>query len=237
MPLSCQKFPSTAHALKLRVSIYLWMLPSAMAFRAAGGQLESWSLVAIWKPAPLPPGSHRPGPAPGGSLFTRRQREPRLSRAEAALAGRNLTILIYQIDKILSLQLRGYVINCVLITAAATSSECSNLRRNRGRCFKFLCVNSTSTNRAVCVTPGGAMLCPGDYGLGLLAAGLPGWGDLWKSLKQTESCYEPIAQGFSSILLHLGLPSRRAGHCLVLQRLAEHRNLFKELLTLDSWPL
>lgn len=94
-----------------------------------------------------------PGPAGTGAGG---QREPHLSPAEPAPAGRNLTILIYQIDKILSLQLRGYVINCVLITAAATSSECSNLRRNRGRCFKFVCVNSGSANRAACAAPGGA---------------------------------------------------------------------------------
>lgn len=48
---------------------------------------------------------------------------------EAEVARGNQTILIYQTVKILSLQLRRRAINCVLITAAATSSECCNLRR------------------------------------------------------------------------------------------------------------
>ena len=149
---------------------------------------------------------------PPSRSSTGRQREPRLSRAEAALAGRNLTILIYQIDKILSLQLRGYVINCVLITAAATSSECSNLWRNWGRCFKFVCVNSASTNSAACASPGGAMPCPGDAGRRLSLAGCrpPG---LWDSLREAESLgkplYEHITQGLSSLLLQLGSLSRR----------------------------
>lgn len=77
--------------------------------------------------------------------------QARLCRTGAQLVRRNLAVLIYQIDKILSSQLRGYVINCVLITAAATSSECSNLQRNRGRCFKSVCANRESkhTQRGV----------------------------------------------------------------------------------------
>lgn len=132
------------------------------------------------------------GPARPG-----RQREPHLSPAEAALAGRNLTILIYQIDKILSLQLGGYVINCVLITAAATSSECSNLRRNRGRRFKFVCVNSASTNSAACAAPGAALPVPGarpraeapglPARLALVASGNPSGGRaLQETLPQTH---------------------------------------------------
>lgn len=76
------------------------------------------------------------------SAFARGNQDKDLSSAEAEVAGGNLTILIYKIDKMLSLQLRGYVINCVLITAAATSSECSNLQRKWGRYFKLMCVNS-----------------------------------------------------------------------------------------------
>lgn len=126
-----------------------------------------------------------PGPAGTGAGG---QREPHLSPAEPAPAGRNLTILIYQIDKILSLQLRGYVINCVLITAAATSSECSNLRRNRGRCFKFVCVNSGSANRAACAAPGGA-----GEGRGSPAASPPGPGGLWNPLGRQRAPGSPAA--------------------------------------------
>lgn len=147
--------------------------------------------------APLAPESCRPCPGPGRSPRAGRQREPHLSPAEPALAGRNLTILIYQIDKILSLQLRGYVINCVLITAAATSSECSNLRRNRGRCFKLVCVNSASANSAACAAPGAAVPVPGARAkaeaprlpacLALVASGNPSGGrELQTTLPQTH---------------------------------------------------
>lgn len=53
-----QKFPSTAFTLKLRLSISLWMLLSAMAFRAAGelkfaGELKANTFVT-WEPPSRP---------------------------------------------------------------------------------------------------------------------------------------------------------------------------------------
>lgn len=91
--------------------------------------------------------------------------QARLCHTGAQLAGRNLAVLIYQIDKILSSQLRGYVINCVLITAAATSSECSNLQRNRGRCFKSVCANRESTHSVECRAAGAGGRPAGGHGL------------------------------------------------------------------------
>ena len=176
MPLSCQLTPPADSQHCTCVEAYVKQFPSDTALCKGFSDGGSWRAEVCRqavKRAPLPSESCRPGPAPGSSPFAGRQREPHLSHAEAALSGRNLTILIYQIDKILSLQLRGYVINCVLITAAATSSECSNLRRNRGRCFKFVCVNSASTNSAACVTPGGAMPCPGGHRAKAKACWLP----------------------------------------------------------------
>lgn len=236
---SCQllppKFPNTALALKLMLSIVLLQ----RLFRQR--QLEKWSLSASWKRAPLPPGSRHPGPVQGGSLFVGRQRELRLSHAEPALAGRNQTILIYQIDKILSLQLRRYVINCVLITAAATSSECSNLQRNWGRCFQFVCVNSASTNSAACVTPRGA----GPWGTqsegkGLLAVSLPGWGGFWKSLREAELLKMPLQTYCPRVFKHfapLSLAGLEGWMLPNAMKTSWHRNVFGELLASDTWLL
>lgn len=200
---SCQllppKFPNTF------IEAHAQHCPSAKAFQTeAAGEMM---FVGKLKASPFATGSRHPGPVQGGSLFAGRQREPRLSHTEPALAGRNQTILIYQIDKILSLQLRGYVINCVLITAAATSSECSNLQRNWVRCFKFVCVNSASTNSAACVTPRGA----GPWGTrsegkGLLAVSLPSWGGFWKSLREEELLKTPLQTYCPRVFKHFAPP-------------------------------
>lgn len=123
--------------------------------------------------------------------------QARLCRTGAQLAGRNLAVLIYQIDKILSSQLRGYVINCVLITAAATSSECSNLRRNRGRCFKSVCANRES---ALSMERGAA-------GAGVGPAGGHG---LEAELCCPPSCMEPGACGCGSVFSSPRFPQLRS---------------------------